>query len=41
MARTVSDAAALLGVLTGVDEKDPITGTSVNKSYTDYTIFLD
>jgi amidase len=41
IARTVADAAAMLGVLTGVDEKDPITGTSIDKSYTDYTIFLD
>ncbi|WP_115991369.1 amidase family protein [Cohnella lupini] len=38
--RTVADAAVLLGALTGVDDKDPITGTSVKKSYTDYTPFL-
>ena len=38
--RTVADAAVLLGALTGIDKKDPITSTSVKKSYTDYTKFL-
>jgi amidase len=41
MARTVADAAALLGVLAGVDERDAATRTSVGKSHTDYTRFLD
>ena len=41
MARTVTDAAILLGALTGVDEKDPITGQSNGHSYTNYTQFLD
>ena len=41
IARTVADAAVLLGALTGVDDKDPITSASVNKSYSDYTQFLD
>jgi len=41
MARTVSDAAILLGVITGVDSSDTITLTSKGKSKTDYTIFLN
>jgi amidase len=41
MARTVSDAAILLGALTGVDSRDPVTQESRGKSYTDYTQFLD
>ena len=41
IARTVADAATLLGALTGVDSKDPATLTSVGKSYTDYTQFLN
>ncbi len=41
MARTVKEAAILLGVLTGVDTKDPVTVESIGKSYTDYTVFLD
>ena len=39
--RTVSDAAALLGVLTGVDPCDPATQESAGKFYTNYTQFLD
>jgi amidase len=39
MARTVSDAAILLGSLTGIDSNDPVTKTQ--KSFTDYTQFLD
>jgi amidase len=39
--RTVADAAALLGVLTGADPRDPATDVSSGKSYTDYTQFLD
>ena len=41
MARTVSDAAALLGAMTGVDERDPATRESEGKSHADYTAFLD
>jgi len=39
--RTVTDAAILLGALTGVDPRDPATSASQGKSYTDYTPFLD
>ncbi|HEX6291650.1 MAG TPA: amidase [Herpetosiphonaceae bacterium] len=39
--RTVADAAAVLGALTGVDPRDPATQASVGKSYSDYTQFLD
>ena len=41
MARTVADAAILLGALTGIDPRDGITKQSRGKSYTDYTQFLD
>jgi len=41
MARTVADAAVLLGALTGVDPRDPFTQASQGKSTTDYTPFLD
>ena len=41
MARTVADAAILLGALTGVDPNDPATGASAGHSYTDYAQFLD
>lgn len=41
MARTVSDAAILLGALTGVDERDPATRSSEKRSLKDYTPFLD
>lgn len=40
MARTVRDAAILLGALTGVDARDSATDASRNKFYTDYTQFL-
>lgn len=40
MARTVSDAAALLGIMAGIDKRDPITDAS-KKSKKDYTTFLD
>lgn len=40
MARTVADAAALLGALTGVDSRDPATAGSEGRGYTDYTQFL-
>ena len=41
MARTVEDAAVLLGALTGVDPRDPATETSLDKAHTDYTKGLD
>ncbi len=41
MARTVKDAAILLGALTGVDVDDAITNESACKLYNDYTPFLD
>lgn len=41
MTRTVSDAAVLLGALTGVDPNDPITGKSEGQAHTDYLPFLD
>ena len=41
MARTVTDAAILLGALTGADPKDPATEHSSGKALTDYTRFLD
>lgn len=41
MARTVTDAAILLGVLAGADVKDAVTKESNGKAYTDYTQFLD
>lgn len=40
MARTVTDAAIALGVLTGVDDKDTATSQSEGKYKTDYTIYL-
>jgi amidase len=39
MARTVEDAAILLGVLAGVDSKDKVTSESKGKSVKDYTKF--
>lgn len=41
MARTVKDAAILLGALTGVDDEDPVTRESQGKFPEDYTQFLD
>lgn len=40
MARTVKDAAILLGALTGIDSADESTEASRGKSYADYTQFL-
>ncbi len=40
MARTVRDAAIVLGALTGVDAEDEATQTSVGHAHTDYTVFL-
>ncbi len=41
MARTVRDAAILLGALTGVDITDDATKESEGKNYKDYTVFLN
>jgi amidase len=41
MARTVADAAALLGAMAGVDERDEATAASRGKAETDYTRHLD
>ena len=41
MARTVRDAAILLGALTGADPDDGVTLGSKDKAHTDYTSFLD
>lgn len=40
MARTVRDAAILLGAMTGVDERDPATGASTGRFPEDYTAEL-
>lgn len=41
MCRTVADAAALLGPLTGLDPRDAATQASQGKAHADYTQFLD
>jgi amidase len=41
MARTVQDAAILLGAMQGVDPEDDATKASGRKAYKDYTKFLD
>ena len=41
MARTVADAAILLGAMTGIDERDPATKNSAKRRFSDYTKFLD
>ena len=41
MARNMTDAAVLLGAMTGVDPADPATAEQVGHAYTDYTQFLD
>jgi amidase len=41
MARNVTDAAVLLGAMTGVDPDDPATSGQAGNAYTDYTPFLD
>jgi amidase len=41
LARTVKDAAILLGAMTGVDASDAVTKESEGKGSTDYTKFLD
>ncbi len=41
MARTVTDAAILLGALAGVDSRDAATSASASHTHRDYTTFLD
>jgi amidase len=41
LARTVTDAAILLGAITGIDSKDAATESSAGKTFTDYTPFLN
>jgi amidase len=41
MARTVADAAILLGALTGVDERDPATQLSRKRGLSNYAKYLD
>jgi amidase len=41
MARTVADAAAVLGVVAGYDPADPITALSQGNAEKDYTKFLE
>ena len=41
MARTVADAAILLGAMAGPDKRDPATRSSAKRGLSDYTPFLD
>ncbi len=41
MARTVADAALLLGALTGVDERDSATRSSRKRAFSNYAKYLD
>jgi amidase len=41
MARNVTDAAVLLGAMTGIDADDPATADQAGHAFTDYTAFLD
>ncbi|MDR6885504.1 amidase [Bacillus sp. 3255] len=41
MTRTVTDAALLLGAMTGVDARDPLSRASEGRYQQDYTAFLD
>jgi amidase len=41
MARTVADAAILLGTMTGVDERDSATRLSAKRGFSSYEKFLD
>jgi amidase len=41
MARNVTDAAVLLGAVTGVDAHDAATSEQVGHAFSDYTTFLD
>lgn len=39
--QNVTDAAEMLGLMTGVDPRDPVTAKQVGHAFTDYTRFLD
>ena len=41
MARNVSDAAVLLGIMIGKDKRDPATAAAGKNGKKDYTVFLD
>jgi amidase len=41
LARTVADAAAVLGAMTGADPRDPATEASAGRHHADYARFLD
>jgi amidase len=41
MARTIRDAAIMLGAMTGLDANDPASSGSDGRFFTDYTRFLD
>lgn len=41
MARSVADAAAVLGAIVGADPRDPVTAEAAPHTHTDYTRFLD
>ena len=41
MARNVTDAAVLLGAMTGIDAADPATAGQAGNAFTEYTQFLD
>ena len=41
IARNVTDAAVVLGAMTGVDPDDPATAGQAGHAFTDYTRFLD
>ena len=41
IARNVTDAAVLLGAMTGIDDNDPATSDQDGFAFTDYTQFLD
>jgi amidase len=41
MARSVTDAAVLLGAMTGIDAHDPATVEQAGRAFTDYTPFLN
>jgi amidase len=39
--QNVTDAAEMLGLMTGVDPRDPVTARQVGHAFTDYSQFLD
>ena len=41
LARTVTDAAILLGAMCGIDPKDPVTGSAAGNEMADFTAALD